>query len=141
MNAIEIEEAVTKLASEPFNGDEFPYDFLRAFGNKDTTIKKLRSGASNKSDVGGVLQTNNIHIKVASIGQVNSCLNQLKQSPATTKAKARFIVATDGVDFEAEDPDMPPVGPGQHRSGCVLSDCAYQSLTFKNRWVGNSDQP
>jgi hypothetical protein len=103
MNAIEIEEAVTELASEPFNGDEFPYDFLRAFGNKDTTIKKLRSGASNKSDVGGVLQTNNIHIKVASIGQVNSCLNQLKQSPATTKAKARFIVATDGVDFEAED--------------------------------------
>lgn len=103
MNAIEIEEAVTKLASEPFNGGEFPYDFLRAFGNKDTTIKKLRSGASNKSDVGGVLQTNNIHIKVASIGQVNSCLNQLKQSPATTKAKARFIVATDGVDFEAED--------------------------------------
>lgn len=103
MNAIEIEEAVTKLASEPFNGDEFPFDFLQAFGNKETTIKKLRSGASNKSDVGGVLQTNNIHIKVAPLGQVNSCLNQLKQSPATTKAKARFIVATDGVDLEAED--------------------------------------
>lgn len=48
MNATEIEEAVTKLASEPFNGDEFPYDFLRAFGNKETTTKKLRSGASTK---------------------------------------------------------------------------------------------
>ncbi len=103
MNAIEIEEAITKLASEPFNGEEFPFAFLMAFGNKDTTIKKLRSGASNKSDIGGVLQTNNVHIKVAEKGQVNSYLRELKQSPATTKAKARFIVATDGVDFEAED--------------------------------------
>jgi hypothetical protein len=103
MNAIEIEEAVTRLASEPFNGEEFPFAFLMAFGNKDTTIKKLRSGASNKSDVGGVLQINNAHIKVAAKGHVNNCLKELKQSPATTKAKARFIVATDGVDFETED--------------------------------------
>jgi hypothetical protein len=103
MNAIEIEEAISKLASEPFNGEEFPFAFLMAFGNKDTTIKKLRSGASNKSDVGGVLQTNNVHIKVAAKGQVTNCLKELKQSPATTKAKARYIVATDGVDFETED--------------------------------------
>jgi hypothetical protein len=103
MNAIEIEEAISKLASEPFNGEEFPFAFLMAFGNKDTTIKKLRSGASNKSDVGGVLQTNNVHIKVAAKGQVTNCLKVLKQSPATTKAKARYIVATDGVDFETED--------------------------------------
>jgi hypothetical protein len=103
MNAIEIEEAISKLASEPFNGEEFPFAFLMAFGNKDTTIKKLRSGASNKSDVGGVLQTNNVHIKVAEKGQVTNCLRELKQSPATTKAKARYIVATDGVDFETED--------------------------------------
>src|ERR1019366_8958638 len=27
----------------------------------------------------------------------------LKESPATSKAKAKFILATDGVDFEAED--------------------------------------
>ena len=103
MNAIEIEEAISKLASEPFNGEEFPFAFLMAFGNKDTTIKKLRSGASNKSDVGGVLQTNNVHIKVAAKGQVTNCLKELKQSPATTKAKARYIVTTDGVDFETED--------------------------------------
>jgi hypothetical protein len=30
-------------------------------------------------------------------------LAALKASPATTKAKARFILATDGADFEAED--------------------------------------
>ena len=48
MNAIEIEEAVTKLASEPFNGYGFPFKFLQAFRHKETTIKKLRSEATNK---------------------------------------------------------------------------------------------
>lgn len=103
MNAIEIEEAVSNLALAPFNGDEFPYAFLQAFGNKDTTINRLRSGATNKSDLGGVLQANNIHIAVAGKGQVTAKLNLLKDSPATAKGKAQFIVATDGIDFEAED--------------------------------------
>lgn len=103
MNAVEIEEAISNLAEQPFEGEEFPYAFLEAFGNKETTIKRLRSGASNKSDVAGVLQTNNIHIKVCPYGQVPQTLAELKASPATAKAKAKFIVATDGRDFEAED--------------------------------------
>jgi len=49
MNAVEIEEAVSNLALRPFDAAEFPFAFLEAFGNKDTTIKKLRSGASNGS--------------------------------------------------------------------------------------------
>jgi hypothetical protein len=103
MNPIEIEEAVSELVSQPFDKEEFPFAFLRAFGNKETTIKRLRSGETNKSDIGGVLQTNNIHIAVAQVGEVNKTLTALKNSPATTRAKARFILATDGVDFEAED--------------------------------------
>ncbi len=103
MNAVEIEEAISKLAELPFDGQEFPYAFLEAFGNKETTIKRLRSGASNKSDLGGVLQTNNIHIKVCDTGQVPQTLAALKASGTTTKAKAKFVVATDGHDFEAED--------------------------------------
>jgi hypothetical protein len=103
VNAVEIEEAISNLAEQSFDGEKFPYAFLEAFGNKETTIKRLRSGASNKSDVGGVLQTNNIHIKVCAEGQVSQTLAALKASPATTKAKAKFIVATDGRDFEAED--------------------------------------
>jgi hypothetical protein len=58
---------------------------------------------SNKSDLGGLLQTNNIHILTCDTGQVAQTLNALKDSPATAKAKARFILATDGLDFEAED--------------------------------------
>ena len=55
MNAIEIEEAISQLADQPFVAERFPYDFLEAFGNKETTMKWLRAGASNKSDLGGVL--------------------------------------------------------------------------------------
>src|ERR1700754_454419 len=105
MNAVEIEEAKSALAEQPFDGSEFPYLFLQAFGNKETTIKRLRVGATNKSDLGGVLQTNHIHIAVGPAGEVTKVLAELKASPATTKAKARFILATDGADFEAEDLD------------------------------------
>lgn len=105
MNAVEIEEAVSELASAPFDPGEFPYSFLQAFGNKETTLRKLRSGASNKSDVGGVLQHANIHILVTEQGEVGSGLNALRASPATAKAKAKFILGTDGEDFEAEDLD------------------------------------
>ena len=103
MNAIEIEEAVSTLALATFDRAEFPYAFLMAFGNKETTIKRLKSGTSNKSDVGGVLQTNNLHIAVAHTGGVTQCLKSLKDSPATAKGKVKFIVATDGETFEAED--------------------------------------
>ncbi len=103
MNAVEIEEAISELAERPFEPQEFPFAFLEAFGNKATTIKKLRSGASNKSDQGGVLQTNNIHIKVCNPGTVTETLRALKESPATTKAKAKYVLATDGNEFEAED--------------------------------------
>ena len=103
MNAVEIEEAVSALAERPFDAAEFPFAFLEAFGNKATTIKRLRTGASNRSDLGGVLQTNNIHIAVAAPGAVTETLGRLKVSPVTTKAKAKFVLATDGDTFEAED--------------------------------------
>jgi hypothetical protein len=103
MNAVEIEEAISKLAEQPFDPKEFPFSFLEAFGNKPTSIKRLRSGTTNKSDLGGVLQTNNIHIKVCGSGEVEASLSALRESPATTKSKAHYILATDGESFEAEE--------------------------------------
>jgi hypothetical protein len=103
MNAVEIEEAISALAERPFDSADFPYAFLEAFGNKETTLKRLRSGTSNKSDLGGVLQTSNIHILVSPTGEVTKNLAALKDSPATARAKARFILSTDGAAFEAED--------------------------------------
>lgn len=103
MNAVEIEEAVSLLAEQPFEADAFPYSFLEAFGNKATTIKRLRSGSTNKSDVGGVLQRGNIHIKTCAEGEVAATLDALRDSSATVKQKARFILATDGSEFHTED--------------------------------------
>jgi hypothetical protein len=103
MNAVEIEEAISALADQRFDASEFPFAFLQAFGNREVTLKRLRKGESNKSDLGGVLQTNNIHIAIASAGEVTRTLAALKASPATTRAKAKFILATDGETFEAED--------------------------------------
>ncbi|MHB8367250.1 MAG: class I SAM-dependent DNA methyltransferase, partial [Acidithiobacillus sp.] len=104
MNAVEIEAAISDLAFQPFDAAEFPFAFLAAFGNKDTALKRLRTGNNNASDVpGGVLQRNNIHIAVCTEGSVGQTLKALRASPATTKAKAKFILATDGLTLEAEE--------------------------------------
>lgn len=104
MNAVEIEEAISRLAESPFDPAEFPYAFLEAFGNKATTINRLRKRDSNKTDIeGAVLQHNNIHMAVSPAGEVLKTLERLKNSPATTRQKAKYILATDGEDFQAED--------------------------------------
>lgn len=80
MNAVEIEEAISTLAGQPFDAGSFPYAFLEAFGNKETTIKKLNAedkGSSNQSDIGGVLQRNNIHLKTCAAGTVAATLKAL----------------------------------------------------------------
>ena len=103
MNPVEIEEAVSELALEPFDRAEFPYQFLRAFGNPETTIKRLRTGSTNQSDIGGVLQRNNIHIATCAQGTVDATLVALRDSAKTVTAKVKFILATDGEAFQAED--------------------------------------
>lgn len=117
MNILEIEEAVSDLFAQPFDADEFPYAFLEAFGNKVTTIKRLRAGDTNRSDCGGVLQRDNIHIAIAPPGATVATLHALRASPATAKQKAKFILATDGEQIEAED----------LASGETLA-CAYAEL-------------
>jgi hypothetical protein len=112
MNAVEIADAVSTLVEQPFDRENFPFAFLEAFGNKETTLKKLRSGDSNKSDLGGVLQRSNIHLKVCAPGEVTATLKALRESPATARLKAKFILATDGETIEAEnlaDDDEPIV--------------------------------
>lgn len=89
LNPVEIEQAITDLAEQPFDPATFPFAFLEAFGNKETTLKRLRAGASNKSDLGGVLQTNNIHILTCDAGQVPKSLKALRG------ARSRFPAASE----------------------------------------------
>lgn len=117
MNAVEIEEAVSELVLQPFDATEFPFQFITAFGAKNSTVERLRKGDTNQSDVGGVLQRNNIHIGIASAGEVGDTLARLRASPKTTSVKAKFILATDGEWVEAEE-----VGGGDPIA------CAYADL-------------
>ncbi|MDQ1230717.1 hypothetical protein QE379_002143 [Sphingomonas sp. SORGH_AS 879] len=105
MNAVEIEEAVSELVQQPFDAAEFPFQFITAFGAKKATVDRLRAtkNGTNQSDVGGVLQRNNIHIGIAPVGQVGATLAALRASPKTASAKAKFLLATDGETVEAED--------------------------------------
>ena len=115
MNPVEIEEALSHLALQPFDAAEFPFAFLAAFGNKDTALKRLRTGHNNTSDIpNGVLQRSNIHLAVCAAETVGDTLRALRASPATAKAKAKFALATDGQTLEAEDLN----------SGEILA-CAY----------------
>ncbi len=122
MNAVEIEEAVSKLMEAAFDAAEFPYAFLEAFGNKDATIRRLRStgkNTTNKTDVAGdgvvsVLQRNNIHIATCYAGgpdAVADLLGRLNDSTATGKHKAKFAMATDGQTVHAAslNSDDPPL--------------------------------
>ena len=45
LNAVEIEEAISQLADQSFDPESFPFAFLEAFGNKETTTKRLRFAA------------------------------------------------------------------------------------------------
>ena len=47
MNAVEIEEAVSKLVEESFDAAEFPFAFLEAFGNKTATLQRLQIGRAH----------------------------------------------------------------------------------------------
>jgi len=118
MNAVEIESAVSDLAELPFDAAEFPFAFLSAFGNKDVTINRLRAGNNNASDIpGAILQRNNIHIATCTTGEVTETLKALRDSPSTSKAKAKFILATDGQTLESEE-----LGSGETIA------CAYQDF-------------
>ncbi len=125
MNAVEIEAAISDLALELFDADEFPFAFLAAFGSNDTTLKRLRTGNNNTSDVsGGVLLRNKIHIAVCEAGMVGDTVKALRVSPATAKAKAKFILATDGHTLEAEEL-MSGAGAGAVGVGGDTITCHY----------------
>ena len=118
MNAVEIEEAVSDLVLQPFDHEEFPFQFLEAFGNKDTTLKRLRKGSSNRTDVeGAVLQRSNIHILVTEPGETEAGLKALQASPKTVQQKAKFILTTDGIDIQAID-----------LTSDIPLSCTYQDL-------------
>jgi hypothetical protein len=61
-----------------------------------------------------VLQRNNIHLKVCPEGEVTATLAALRQSAATGRYKAKFILATDCKTIEAEN--LAPKRPANRKT-------------------------
>ena len=101
MNAVEILEAVSELAEQPFDPEELLVQFVAAFGNRHTTLKRRRTGVSNKLAVGGVPQTKNILIATCALGQTHATLASFRTSAVSACQKARVNRATAGESLEA----------------------------------------
>ncbi len=99
MNAVEIKQAVSELAEQPFDRQSFPFQFLAAFGNKYTALKRSRTGVSNKSNLGDFLHANMIHIATCAPGQVHATLASLRANAVSSRRRARFNLATEGERF------------------------------------------
>jgi hypothetical protein len=99
VNAVEIKQAVSELAEQPFDRQSFPFQFLAAFGNKYTALKRLRTGVSNKSSLGDFLHAKMIHIATCAPGQVHATLASLRANAVSSRRRARFNLATDGERF------------------------------------------
>ena len=80
------------------------FNFWRLSTRRRRSSSALRKGDTNRSDLpGGVLLQSNIHLAVCPAGETHATLGLLKASPQTAKAKAKFILATDGQTLEAEE--------------------------------------
>jgi hypothetical protein len=100
MNAVEIEEAISRLAEAPFDAANFPFSFLEAFGNKDTTIKRLRSRATNQRDCGDGHMTTRAF-----------CVGHAAHPSALAPFKACHMVQSPNYQLKWSRPhEVPPAG-------------------------------
>ena len=81
MNAVEIEEAASRLAEAPFDSEAFPFAFIEAFGNKPRPSNGSKAKAVAHD---GVLQHNNIHLKVCPEGEVTNLRRRHPASAGST---------------------------------------------------------
>ena len=104
MYIADIEEAVSKIATEPFTAETFPYDFIAAYDAPPATITRIRNGTQNATDIdGAVLWRQKLHLHVCALGEVEASVQRLSASRATERQKVQFLLATDGVEVAVRD--------------------------------------
>src|SRR6185312_15633583 len=103
MNPTEIFEALDALGKAPYDPNELPFAFAEATDNAKATIAKLKSGATNKSDVpAGVLLNGKFHFAPALPGLVLEVLDEIRASRKNAKAKPAILFSCDGEFIAAE---------------------------------------
>ena len=113
-------KSLLEKMTKTFDVEEFAYDFLIACGKPEPTIKRLRNGDANESDVnGGVLLRRHIHIKACEKGGLREAMDALRNSRATKKMsnKVKFLLACDGQDVIMDirdDSGTPPIEFSYH---------------------------
>ena len=116
MNAVEIEEAVSALAEAPFDPEEFPFQFLQGLRQQGGDPQPPAQRQHQQIRRGRHPATQQHPHRRREPGTTVETLARLRESPMTARQKARFILATDGVQIEAEE-----IASGEVLS-CALND-------------------
>lgn len=141
MNPTEIADALDQIAKTPFDPNAFGFSFAEATDNALAAVAKLRSGATNKSDLpNGVLHGTRFHYAPAMPGMVDVTLDGLRASKRTLKSKPAILLATDGETIAAEHPKS---GDTLH---CAFADLGLHFAFFlpaagKDRYKAAEENP
>lgn len=103
MYIADIEEAVSEIAGNPLDGQEFPYQLMAAYGAPSAVITRTRNARSQSDVQGATMWRRKMHAAVCAPGTVEATLSALESSKATAKHKPRYILATDGSVLSARD--------------------------------------
>jgi len=103
MNVVEIEEAVSELSQAPY-GSNLIWDFMLAYGAPKSAVARIQTGQGIVSDLAdGVVWRKWLHFCPSARGLIAETLETLEQSAVSARAKVRYLLTTDGVEFGARD--------------------------------------
>jgi hypothetical protein len=108
MNITQIEENIKHLTrdfhSNKVPKEQFIYDFLLAYGHRKSSVSRVKSGERNLSKVmGEVRWKRHVYFKHFEGDNLRLEAEKLKNDPAISRDRIRFVIVTDFYSFLAID--------------------------------------
>lgn len=109
MNIVQIEENVKqliyKIAQDELNKKDFIYELLLAYGLRNYSINKLRSGDTNLAEdkENTLFWKLKVYFKIAKQQDLHSLIDEMKKEKRTESNKIRFLIVTDFKNLLAID--------------------------------------
>lgn len=109
MNIVQIEEVVKNLVSstvaDDFAGVGFIYEFLLAYGHRQQSVTRLKSGERNlaRDEVNTVLWKRHLYFKIEKSAELHGVIDAMRKEKWVARHKIRFVIATDFKTFLAID--------------------------------------